>query len=64
MTSTVIGMFTHDNRVIHNDTQRDDQTKKADHINRQSTDIHQSDCSHQGNGNTRGNPECGACIEE
>ena len=60
----MIGMFTHHNRVIHHDTQRDNQAKQADHVQRQPAQIHQRNGRQHRHRNARRHPQRGAGVQE
>jgi hypothetical protein len=61
---SVIGVFPHDDGVVHHDPQRDDQREKRDHVDRETRGIHQRDGRDQRHGNARRDPEGGARVEE
>jgi hypothetical protein len=59
-----IGVFAHDDGVVHHDPQRDDQREKRDHVERQPGGIHQRDGRDQRHGDARRDPEGRARVEE
>ena len=60
----VVGMFAHHNRIIHNNPQSDDQSKKRNHIQGDPNGIHQRNCGQHRHGDARCHPKSGAGIEK
>ena len=64
MSVPVIGVLTNHDGVIDHDPQRYDQSEERDHIDREPAQIHQRDCRHHRDGDTRRDPKGGAGIQE
>ena len=59
-----VGVFAHDDGVIHHDAGGDDQRKKRDHVDRQPAQIHQRNRGQHRHRDAGGNPEGGARVQE
>ena len=57
-------MLAHDNRIVHNDAQRDDEAEQRNDVNRQTRHIHEGDGGHHGDRNTCGDPKSSPRIQE
>ena len=59
-----VGVFAHNDGVVDNYAERDDQSKERDHVDRQTGEIHDRNGCQHGHGNTRGDPEGGTRVQE
>ena len=59
-----ISVFTHNDRIINNDPERNDKREKADHINRQTGGIHDGNRRQHGHWNARSNPKRSTGVQE
>ena len=60
----MIGVFAHDNGIVHHDPQRNDQREKRDHVDRDPEPVHQRHSGQHRSRNTRCNPESDARVQE